>query len=359
MAPCPQSLHYSFSAQIETVEVVDKVRSGEGVLAQGLDTVLAHTGSMVGQGQHAVYAIRVTKDGEEIIIKKRFSEFAALHAELLKSFGTVLPFDLPDKGYVRYFSDAALQDRKQTLNAYLKALCGHGNISQHASVLAFLGISPLGTLEPRQTDARQCSHVSEPSVPLQNTMPDDPFELFGNCNQVSNPSVTLQNAKPNGSSEAFENSAATEAPFKAEITGFDVVGGGSTGNGQGSFFPGLGALVQSAGNLVGQGQHAVYTVRVTRDGKVTTVQKRFSDFDKLHIQVTTAFPAGVPFDLPEKTTVNSLNSDFLKGRARALNAYMKALCNSGRPAQYSAVLSFFGLDKPSAKDYPQDDEQWI
>merc|ERR1712224_763449 len=138
-------------------------------------------------------------------------------------------------------------------------------------------------------------------------------------------------------------------PFQAQITRFDVVGGDNAGGysapAKGSLFPGLGALVSTAGSLIGQGgQHAEYTVRVTCNGKVTTVRKRFSDFDNLHTRLLVAFPAGLPFDLPDKTTISSLNPEFLRDRARALDAYLKALCNSGRPAQYNGVRKFFELD---------------
>merc|ERR1711879_182830 len=90
-------------------------------------------------------------------------------------------------------------------------------------------------------------------------------------------------------------SSPSDAPFQAQITKFDVVGenaGATSRSTNGALFPGLSALVSTAGSLIGQGgQHAVYTVRVTCNGQVTTVQKRFSDFDQLHTRLLVAFPA--------------------------------------------------------------------
>lgn len=316
----------NLTAVIERVELAEGGSNGDGLITQGLSTALAYAGSLVGQGQHAVYAIRVSKNGTETFVKKRFSDFAALHQQLVQAFPAGLAFDLPDKGIVRQFSDAALSDRKQALNAYLKALCRSERVVQHLAVQRFFECSASSALESVQADAQPYSEAPELSTsPPLPTMPDDPFE-------------------------PIKTSAASRAPFQAQITCFDIKSGGSTAGGQGSLFPGLGALVQSAGNLIGQGQYAVYTIQVTCNGKVTSVQKRFSDFDALHTRLVTAFPAGVPFSLPEKTTVASLNNEFLRDRARALNDYVKALCNSGRPAKYAGVRTFFGLDNDDVCD---------
>ncbi|CAK0890011.1 unnamed protein product, partial [Prorocentrum cordatum] len=91
-------------------------------------------------GTYAVFTVKVQSRGEYSSIKKRFSDFEKLHAELLRSFPSSLNFDLPEKGMVRNFSNEALADRARALNAYLRALCGHREASQHPAALAFFGL---------------------------------------------------------------------------------------------------------------------------------------------------------------------------------------------------------------------------
>mmetsp|Transcript_113749 Transcript_113749/g.178985 ORF Transcript_113749/g.178985 Transcript_113749/m.178985 type:complete len:181 (-) Transcript_113749:225-767(-) len=111
----------SISAKVERVDVVEG-----GAPADTMSSLKARF-SQFSEAQHAEYTITVTMDGETYQIRKRFSQFAALHDTLKARFGN-LPFDLPAKTPIRYFNPDKLEDRKNGLNVYLKELCQRGDI---------------------------------------------------------------------------------------------------------------------------------------------------------------------------------------------------------------------------------------
>jgi len=129
----------NLSARIDNVEVVEQVRDHGDMLSNGMD-MLKSRFSVFGQGQHAEYRIIVNCDGKMLTCKKRFSEFAALHEFLRERFPNGLTFDLPSKTPVRMFSPEALEDRKNSLNAYLKELCRYSELINCHQVLAFFGV---------------------------------------------------------------------------------------------------------------------------------------------------------------------------------------------------------------------------
>eukprot|EP00927_Polykrikos_kofoidii_P078486 TRINITY_DN75306_c0_g1_i1.p1 TRINITY_DN75306_c0_g1~~TRINITY_DN75306_c0_g1_i1.p1 ORF type:complete len:243 (+),score=32.85 TRINITY_DN75306_c0_g1_i1:105-731(+) len=127
------------TARIEKVEVVEQGSENADILNKGLDFLKSRI-SILGSGQHAVYTIHVTWDGKTHRARKRFSEFAALHDFLKERFPVGLTFDLPAKTAIRTFSQEALDDRKNALNAYLKELCRFTELINCPQVLAFFGI---------------------------------------------------------------------------------------------------------------------------------------------------------------------------------------------------------------------------
>merc|ERR1712187_433542 len=86
----------------------------------------------------ALYHIRVSKDGDTYVLKKRFSEFSTLHDQLKSRFGPTLNVELPAKTAVRQFAADKLEDRKHALNAYLKEICRNPALAGNADVVRFL-----------------------------------------------------------------------------------------------------------------------------------------------------------------------------------------------------------------------------
>merc|ERR1712056_176091 len=90
----------------------------------------------------------------------------------VQAFPAGLPFDLPDKGIIRQFSEAALQDRKLALNAYLKALCRTDCVANHMAVTYFFNLNGTsGSISYTQ-------NAFSTSPPMA-TMEDDPFRPIG------------------------------------------------------------------------------------------------------------------------------------------------------------------------------------
>mmetsp|Transcript_1702 Transcript_1702/g.3743 ORF Transcript_1702/g.3743 Transcript_1702/m.3743 type:complete len:198 (-) Transcript_1702:405-998(-) len=138
-----------FTAVIETVEVVNQVNATDGVLNKGLGALKSRI-SLLPQGQHAMYNIRVTNANGSSLISKRFSEFAQLHTALKDKFGASLPMDLPGKTLVRRFDPQQLEDRKHALNCYLKELCRSREIVGSMEVQRFFGEAGGQSFEPGQ-----------------------------------------------------------------------------------------------------------------------------------------------------------------------------------------------------------------
>eukprot|EP00929_Paragymnodinium_shiwhaense_P107701 TRINITY_DN7405_c0_g1_i1.p1 TRINITY_DN7405_c0_g1~~TRINITY_DN7405_c0_g1_i1.p1 ORF type:complete len:339 (-),score=43.72 TRINITY_DN7405_c0_g1_i1:185-1201(-) len=129
----------TMNARVEKVELVGQTPEYADALTKGLDFLKSRI-SVLGAGQHAEYTVIVHWDGKTTRVRKRFSEFATLHDFLKIRFPTGLTFDLPAKTAVRMFSHEALEDRKNSLNAYLKELCRQPQVIQLPQVQIFFGI---------------------------------------------------------------------------------------------------------------------------------------------------------------------------------------------------------------------------
>mmetsp|Transcript_100335 Transcript_100335/g.321733 ORF Transcript_100335/g.321733 Transcript_100335/m.321733 type:complete len:201 (+) Transcript_100335:99-701(+) len=124
------------TAVIEKVDIVNQVVETGSFMDKGMGMLKSRI-SLLPQGQHAEYVIRVTKAGGFYNLSKRFSEFAQLHEELKARFGAALPMDLPSKTVIRHFDPNQLEDRKHALNCYLKELCRSREIASCAEVQRF------------------------------------------------------------------------------------------------------------------------------------------------------------------------------------------------------------------------------
>jgi hypothetical protein len=131
----------ALQAKIERVDVV------EGHAADGAMGVVKARFSQFSSAQHAEYTIFVSLDGESYQIKKRFSEFAALHESLKNRFGS-MSFDLPAKTPIRYFNPDKLEDRKNGLNVYLKELCHRRDMCESMEVRSFFSKAGGGLVMP-------------------------------------------------------------------------------------------------------------------------------------------------------------------------------------------------------------------
>lgn len=155
-----------FSAVIEEVDVVDKVNEGGGMWDKGVG-VLKSRISLISAGQHVEYLIRVERAGDSYVIRKRFSEFAALHEVLKKRFGLLVPADLPSKTVMRTFDPSQLEDRKHALNAYMKSLSENVRVLEMPEVQKFFakqelqtGSSSLSAPTPATANANSTSTTS-------------------------------------------------------------------------------------------------------------------------------------------------------------------------------------------------------
>lgn len=124
-----------FLAVIESVEVVEEGPQTTNIF----NKVGASIRSRVSQkARHVEYVVRVERGRETAYeMKKRFSEFAALHDFLKKRFGKAFPLDLPNKSVVRRFDQATLEDRRVNLNTYLKTVCEMRNVLELDEVQRF------------------------------------------------------------------------------------------------------------------------------------------------------------------------------------------------------------------------------
>lgn len=326
----------AYTAKVEGFEIVDKVRDGSGVLAQGLDMFTAYAGSVVGAGQHALFTIRVFYDGNTGTIKKRFSEFSTLHAELQKCFPGSLSFDLPDKGLVRNFSEQALRDRVQLLNVYVKALVASPSVAQHPASLAFFRIGPGGIFMPVQGGMDPRTAAEDPV--------GGEVDLFDPTFMGTPASGRPPAANPVMHTMADDDRSrpTARASYSAQIERFDIVG--ATSANEGVLGQGLDMLFSAAGSMTGGGgTYAMFTVKVQSRGEYSSIKKRFSDFEKLHTELLRSFPSSLGLDLPDKGMVRNFSNEALADRARSLNAYLRALSGHREASQHPAALAFFGL----------------
>jgi len=119
------------SASIEKYEVVGEVPSG---MMDSLKSRVANNG-----GQYAIFHLRCQHDGRHWMLRKRFSEFAALHASLVKKNPSVPP--LPSKSLVRQFSPEALEARKVALNKLLADICTRRDVCNCTDIWDFFSLA--------------------------------------------------------------------------------------------------------------------------------------------------------------------------------------------------------------------------
>merc|ERR1740138_786700 len=131
----------ALQAKVERVDVV------EGAADDGALASVKARFSQFSTAQHAEYTIFVSLGGESYQIKKRFSEFAALHDAVKGRFGNI-SFDLPAKTPIRYFNPDKLEDRKNGLNVYLKELCHRRDMCESMEVRSFFSKTGGGLVMP-------------------------------------------------------------------------------------------------------------------------------------------------------------------------------------------------------------------
>lgn len=287
----------SFSAKIVSAEVVEH-GDQDNVLNMGL--------SALGKGRHAEFAIQVMWDGKPSFVKKRFSEFDTFHNGLKERFRD-LPFSLPAKTALRVFGGEDLEDRKNALNAYLKELCRQTALICNPYVLTFFGVMGGGA---RQSPSRKS---------------DGPHKDAGSTIR------TQDEAVPSFPREGITSLSATvehidvvdQVQDKGDVIGMSL------------------DMLKSRVPLLGQGQHAEYTILVTWDGNTHRVKKRFSEVDAMHQSLKDLFPAGLSFSLPAKSTIRHFSEEALYDRKNALNAYFKEVCRHADVIHSTPVQRFF------------------
>lgn len=140
------------SAVIERYELVSDGPMDSGPVNRGLEVFKARI-SLVQSGQHAEYFVKVTYDGNSWQLKKRFSEFAALH-DVLRKRVPVVP-EIPSKSVVRQFGTEHLELRKQGLTTFLQEVCRRRDLTNCQEVQQFLGLT-------ERVPAFRQPHASEP-----------------------------------------------------------------------------------------------------------------------------------------------------------------------------------------------------
>eukprot|EP00933_Yihiella_yeosuensis_P007378 TRINITY_DN112386_c0_g1_i1.p1 TRINITY_DN112386_c0_g1~~TRINITY_DN112386_c0_g1_i1.p1 ORF type:complete len:223 (+),score=44.06 TRINITY_DN112386_c0_g1_i1:85-753(+) len=117
----------ALTASIVGVEVIEDVSAHGGSAVEKVVSEVKARISLMGPSTHAEYSMKVSEGGNSWIVKKRFSEFATLHEFLISRFGRQLAMDLPAKTPIRFFSQDKLEDRKNSLNVYVRELCNPAN----------------------------------------------------------------------------------------------------------------------------------------------------------------------------------------------------------------------------------------
>lgn len=182
-----------FQAKIEQVDIVEPIKDEGDILARGMDFLRSRV-SLLGNGQHAEYTIVVLYQGKIHRIRKRFSEFASMHEFLESRFPGRLTFDLPSKTAVRQFSQEALEDRKNSLNAYLKELGRREDVLDCPEVKSFFGIGlvPEGIpSDPFTLGAARSSGAPTAPPPQASMRSAQPQPRAGNRNVRQDPDDDL------------------------------------------------------------------------------------------------------------------------------------------------------------------------
>eukprot|EP00927_Polykrikos_kofoidii_P045294 TRINITY_DN3921_c0_g4_i1.p1 TRINITY_DN3921_c0_g4~~TRINITY_DN3921_c0_g4_i1.p1 ORF type:complete len:667 (-),score=74.66 TRINITY_DN3921_c0_g4_i1:100-2100(-) len=147
-------------ASVEQGEVVNGGASS-GKLLGSMKLRMSLTKS---SGPFVEYTIRVSYDRKSHwVLKKRFSEIAALH-EVLKLRLPRLP-DLPAKTATRHFSAEYIEGRKNELAKYLAELCRQRDALNCREVHEFLGLSDnvAAFREPHGSEPVQAAEIHEAS----------------------------------------------------------------------------------------------------------------------------------------------------------------------------------------------------
>jgi len=207
------------TAQIDNVDITDTEPDDGSILKQGMG-ILRTRITLLGGGQHAIFNVRVGRNDEYYLVRKRFSEFAVLHDFLKSRFGPHLPFDLPTKTMVRHFSADKLEDRKNALNAYLKEVCKRQEYISCPEVARFFepqtGAAAAGQYAPRA--AAGVPGTFGASETLQHSTYDGNSAVrqagaFGAPPAATSPPVLVSQAPGSRSVGSYSGGAPVRAPY--------------------------------------------------------------------------------------------------------------------------------------------------
>lgn len=142
---------YAIEVYVQRYELVGD--AGSTALQKG---VVSLKSRLVSAGQYVEYTLLVTHADQSWEVKKRFSDFSALH-ELLKRRLPSVP-DLPAKSVVRKFSVEYMELRKQLIVAYLKDLTSRRDVMNSPEVWTFFN------LQEQSAAFTQASGAAEPML---------------------------------------------------------------------------------------------------------------------------------------------------------------------------------------------------
>lgn len=97
------------------------------------------------------------------------------------------------------------------------------------------------------------------------------------------------------------------------------------------------------------GSHIVYRVETSTNSSDFSSQecscsRRYSDFEWLHDQLSYLFPGSIIPPLPEKQTVGRFTPEFIEGRRRGIEKFMKRVTNHSVFKTSSCLVSFLEAD---------------
>jgi len=94
-------------------------------------------------GSTVHYNIHIKDGNSQTETTHRYSEFETLHKALVKQFGDSKVVGLPGKKLLGNMSDKFVEERREALEVYLKAICADSSVLRHSEELwEFLGVVP-------------------------------------------------------------------------------------------------------------------------------------------------------------------------------------------------------------------------
>eukprot|EP00971_Amphidinium_carterae_P185774 3688236-Amphidinium_carterae.1 len=147
---------------VDRFDVVD-AQPTNGAMSGAMEALKSRI-TLAPSGQHVEYTLSVERGGRRWVVRKRFSDVAALHEALSKRLPS-MPL-LPSKSAVRHFNAEYLNERKTLLQAYLKDLVSRKDVCNCRETWNFFNLAQDPSFKPQdgmsgQQEPMQAAEVHE------------------------------------------------------------------------------------------------------------------------------------------------------------------------------------------------------